>query len=69
MYVLVKYFCDIFFIETSCIMTTFGASQARDLVLNSDSEDGLLEDSRDEYMPSDTESDSQLSVTEEHLKY
>ena len=50
-------------------MATFSASQARDLVLNSDSEDGLLEDSSDKYMPSDTESDSQLSVTEEHLKY
>ena len=40
-----------------------------DLVLNSDSEDGLLEDSSDEYMASktqsDTESYSQLSVIEE----
>ena len=50
-------------------MATFSASQARDLVLNSDSEDGLSVDSNDEYMPndtqtkSDTESDSQLSVT------
>ena len=31
-------------------MATFSASQARDLVLNSDSEDGLLEDSTDEYI-------------------
>ena len=52
-------------------MATNSASQARDLVLNSDSEEGLLEDSSDEYMPSDTqtqsdtENDSRLSVPEE----